>query len=73
MELRTNTCPCCGKKNAVDGIGLYDICQNCGWEDDPIQRDDPDSLGINGKMTLNQAKKLIFEGKQIYEEFLPFK
>lgn len=33
-------CPVCDRQ--VDGdAGTYEICPNCGWEDDPVQRDDP--------------------------------
>ena len=68
-ETRTETCPCCGKGNAISGIGMYDICRNCGWEDDPLQRKDPDYMGINGKLTLNEAKNMLDAGKTIYEGY----
>ncbi len=57
-------CPCCGEK-ALDEEGHYDICSTCGWEDDPIQRKDPDYDGGANIMSLNQARKAFKEGKTI--------
>lgn len=57
-------CPCCGKRT-LDDEGHYDICSVCGWEDDPIQRDDPDYDGGANVMSLNQARKAFKEGRQI--------
>jgi hypothetical protein len=62
------TCPCCEKENMLCELD-YDICQNCGWEDDPLQREDPDYTGANGYLTLNEAKRMLAEGKKIYEGF----
>ena len=57
-------CPCCGKYE-LGSIGEYDMCENCKWFDDPIQRSDPNYKGGRNKMSLNQAKKAFFEGKEI--------
>ncbi|MBR5080067.1 MAG: hypothetical protein IKX30_15120, partial [Victivallales bacterium] len=40
-------CPCCGRKR-IEKLGDYEICDVCGWEDDPTQSKDPDFavLGI---------------------------
>ena len=37
-------CPVCGTKCQGE-LPDFDICENCGWEDDPLQRDDPDYDG----------------------------
>lgn len=50
-----NMCPCCGKYR-FEEPGEYEICQVCGWEDDPVQRKDPDFEGGANKLSLNQAK-----------------
>jgi len=42
--MKAITCPCCGYKT-LDEIGVYSICLICYWEDDPIQRNDPNYLG----------------------------
>jgi hypothetical protein len=49
-----NICPCC-KKGEIEGLGDYDICPVCGWEDDPVQRKDPDFEGGANDISLNQC------------------
>src|ERR671935_1919416 len=39
-------CPCCGFVTLDEQPpGTYEICRMCGWEDDPVQFDDPDYRG----------------------------
>ncbi len=48
------TCPCCGYKTIEEE---YDICPICSWENDLIQKDDPDySGGANGP-SLKEAQR----------------
>ena len=51
------TCPCCGHVT-LDERGAYEICDECGWEDDG--QDDHDSHvvrgGPNGPESLDQAR-----------------
>lgn len=51
------TCPCCGHRT-LDERGVYDICRECGWEDDG--QDDHDSAvvrgGPNGRLSLDDAR-----------------
>ena len=48
-------CPCCNEK-AFEDAGGFDICEFCGWQDDPLQREDPDdNMGAN-VMSLNEAR-----------------
>ena len=48
-------CPVCGA--AVEGVsGAYDICARCGWEDDPVQADDPIYAGGANTMSLADAR-----------------
>lgn len=54
-----NICPICGTDVPED-----DICHNCGWQNDPNQRCNPNLRGAN-QMTLNEAKKAYKEGKLI--------
>ncbi len=52
-ELR---CPCCGQ-HFFSEKNAFEICPVCGWEDDRVQREDPDFAGGANKMSLNEAKK----------------
>jgi hypothetical protein len=51
------TCPCCGQAT-LDARGDYEICGECGWEDDG--QDDHDSAvvrgGPNGPLSLDAAR-----------------
>lgn len=53
------TCPCCGHRT-LPSRGNYDLCPNCGWEDDG--QDDHDShlirLGPNGGLSLDAAREV---------------
>jgi hypothetical protein len=53
------TCPCCGYKTIEEQTpGTYLICTVCGWEDDPLQFDNPDyTEGANGGMSLREWQK----------------
>ncbi len=48
-------CPVCGA-SVVGNAGDYDICEACGWEDDPTQRADASTTGANGSQTLSDAR-----------------
>ena len=64
VTLDLGPCPCCGKET-IYGVGRFDICSNCRWEDDGIQRDDPDYDGGANEMSLNEAKKAYKEGRKV--------
>ena len=49
-------CPCCGS-GVFTTRGGYEICDVCGWEDDPIQSADPDHVGGANRLSLNQARE----------------
>lgn len=50
------SCPCCGHPTLAER-GAYEICRQCGWEDDG--QDDHDSSvvrgGPNGRLSLDAA------------------
>ena len=50
-------CPCCGCYTLEEGSGKYDICEVCGWEDDPEQLRDPDLAGGANDVSLNEARE----------------
>ncbi len=60
LQTRTITdetlCPCCGRFH-FEEKGAYEICPICGWEDDPVQRRDPDFEGGANSMSLSEARR----------------
>ncbi|MDR5818824.1 MULTISPECIES: CPCC family cysteine-rich protein [unclassified Caballeronia] len=50
-------CPCCDSVTLSDR-GNYEICAVCGWEDDPVQSDDPTFAGGANQSSLNEARAL---------------
>ena len=57
-DLTLIKCPCCGKTEVEE----YDICENCMWENDPVQRLNPDNSGGANSMSLNEARKAYKNG-----------
>ena len=58
---KPHLCPICGKFEFLTR-GSYDVCEECGWEDDSLQELDPMSGGANweglkGYRALYQAGK----------------
>lgn len=49
-----NVCPVCGHRHEAEYFE-FEICPQCGWEDDPSQVEEPDTLGANGNVSFNQA------------------
>jgi hypothetical protein len=49
------TCPCCGFKT-IDEPFSYEICEICGWEDDPIQLEYPTLKGGANKGSLYEEQ-----------------
>ena len=49
-------CPVCGK-HVFEEAGAYEICPVCGWEDDPLQRREPDFSGGANKISLEDYIK----------------
>jgi hypothetical protein len=50
-------CPCCGNKTLSE-VDVYEICDICGWEDDPTQRNDPEFEGGANNESLSQAREM---------------
>lgn len=49
-------CACC-ESSTISVRGDYEICPVCGWEDDPVQFDDPAFAGGANRSNLNEARK----------------
>jgi Cysteine-rich CPCC len=60
-------CPVCGA-SVVGDQGAYDICGDCDWEDDPVQRDDADALGAN-QLSLAAARSALTQRLLAAESF----
>ena len=54
-------CPVCGKRT----VGEYDICENCFWENDPIQLAHPDLGGGANRMSPYEARDAYQGGKPV--------
>ena len=50
-------CPVCGKFE-FEYEGCFDICEVCGWNDDPIQFENPDEKYCANQMSLNEAREV---------------
>lgn len=48
-------CPVCGKSNQGE-TPTHDVCLTCEWEDDPLQRKDPNYWGGANDLSLNDYK-----------------
>ncbi|MBQ6162927.1 MAG: hypothetical protein IK118_01830 [Clostridia bacterium] len=59
--MNEHKCPVCGKYS-FPYIDSYDICTNCGWQDDSYQEEDPDETCCANQMSLNQARKVYAAG-----------
>jgi Cysteine-rich CPCC len=62
-------CACCNQPTLSE-IGGYEICPVCGWEDDPVQRDDESFPGGANKLSLSKARLIWNETKKRLDEFL---
>ncbi|WP_111882815.1 CPCC family cysteine-rich protein [Paracidovorax anthurii] len=52
---KLNPCPCC-EQFTLGEVGAYEICDICGWEDDPVQSSDPDYAGGANNESLKEAR-----------------
>ena len=59
-----HTCPVCGKYEFEKRLS-FDICEECGWQDDLLDEDDPDSISGANEMTLEEAREAYSKGEQV--------
>ena len=57
-------CPCCGKYT-LTSQRMFNICPNCGWEDDNIQYDNPDYFGGANFFSLNKYRSVFQQEKNV--------
>ena len=58
-------CPVCGEYTFEEEDD-HDICPVCGWENDDLQRTQPDLCGGANKPSLNQARAMWAAGKRVW-------
>ena len=51
--MKKNPCPVCGRMILQE----YDICDVCGWENDPVQLANPTLSGGANHESLQEARK----------------
>ena len=57
---RKKICPVC-EKYEFEEQDAYEICPVCDWEDDLLQRKNPDYSGGANKLSLNEYRKKYLE------------
>lgn len=62
--VQNKQCACCGQFT-LEKDSIFEICDNCGWQDDGVQNDKPDYEGGANKMSLNQAKEAYKKGEKV--------
>jgi uncharacterized Zn finger protein (UPF0148 family) len=58
------SCPVCGKYTFEEDDN-FEVCPVCGWEDDGVERDDPDYNGGANHMSVNEAKEAYKAGMRV--------
>ena len=56
ITVKGQICPVCGKYTFIEDDN-FEICPVCGWEDDGLQREDPDYDGGANHLSLNQYRE----------------
>lgn len=62
--MKGHKCPVCGKYE-FDSDGSFEICEVCGWQDDPVQMENLDESMCANQMSLNEAKAAYTEGRPV--------
>lgn len=58
-------CPVCGK-HYFEEKDAYEECPVCGWVDDLLQRCDHDYAKGFNRTSVNEARELYKQGKQVW-------
>ncbi len=58
-EKKELVCACCGAPLSEK----YEICENCGWENDPVQNKDSKYAGGANRLSLEEYRREFQEGK----------
>lgn len=52
-SMQKNKCYCCQKED----VERHEICENCGWQNDMLQNEDPTYSGGANDLCLNDYKE----------------
>ena len=63
-------CACCGEYTLTEPAGSYEICKNCGWEEDEVQNDLIDFRGGANVISLRESREIY--KKSIKENLNPW-
>lgn len=63
--VKSKKCPCCGKETLNPEYECFEICNNCGWQDDRYQEDNPNVAHCANIMSLNEAREAYKQGKKV--------
>lgn len=59
-------CWACGQLTLTEEpTGTYEICPNCGWEDDPVQQQNPTYSGGANTASLRDFRKSLLEQEAV--------
>ena len=58
---KTYPCPSCGFLIFNEPEGSFEICEICGWEDDIVQKQDPNFKGGANKISLIESQEKILK------------
>ena len=56
LNSKADRCPVCGEHTEE-----YEICKVCGWQNDPLQRDDENLAGEANAESLKEYKEKYFK------------
>lgn len=56
LKSKQNRCPVCGRH-----VEAFEICKNCGWENDPLQAFDEELENEANKESLKEYKEKYFK------------
>lgn len=65
MSNKKHKCPVCGKFEFEKRLS-FEICEECGWQDDVFDEDDFDAISGANEMTLDEARNAYKEGRKVY-------
>lgn len=60
FNTKRKRCACC-EQYTLPANSVYEICENCGWVDDPSQNQNMDLINGANPMSLRQARALWWE------------